>query len=220
LQSLYKTYPLLKSNTNNNQQRQLLNNKIISTSYNNDSYSDSDNNNNTNNHTNKEHNNAKYNHIQDYLNNIKNNTTLRDGVESLEVGKIVAAQSDRANGLPWFGKVQSIVDGQTVEILWLHKENAKYYYLDDTTSEVHNDAIICNGVEFEPVFKTKLMWKLITPLSLIQALNSDNLPILSSPLQLTSQITQKPKSIDITSLNFNNKKDFQNFLYSQNTNKQ
>jgi hypothetical protein len=133
----------------------------------------------------------------------------------LQVNTMVAAQPDRKNGLPWFGKVIRLIGTEEVEILWLHKSSnmSKYYYLDDVTSTVHREAIICNGVEFEPVFGDRLLWKLLTPLSFIQALNQDDPPNLAPPLATTTFV-QKVRSFDITTLVFNDKEEFKDFLYA------
>jgi hypothetical protein len=132
------------------------------------------------------------------------------------VNTIVAAQPERKNGLPWFGRVVRLIETEQVEILWLHKSNtmSKYYYLDDETSTVHREAIICNGVEFEPVFGDggRLLWKLLTPIPFIQALNQDNPPNLAPPLA-TTKFVQKVKSFDITTLVFNDVAEFEYFLY-------
>jgi hypothetical protein len=131
------------------------------------------------------------------------------------VNTIVAAQPDRKNALPWFGKVVQLIGTDQVEILWLHKSNnmAKYYYLDDKTSTVHREAIICNGVEFEPVFRAQLLWKLLTPLSFIQELNQVQPPNLAHPLATTTFV-QKAQAFDITNLVFNDAEEFEDFLYS------
>lgn len=79
---------------------------------------------------------------------------------------------------------------------------------------VSMNAIICNDVDFKPMFHERVIWKLITPLPFIQALNNENIPLpaLLPPISNLTTIFKKP-SIDITALAFNNKEEFEAFLY-------
>ena len=60
------------------------------------------------------------------------------------------------------------------------------FYIAEDTDEVPPGSIICNGVEFEVVIKHKMLWKLLTPMAYIQALNTDNPPVILPPQKATS----------------------------------
>ncbi len=101
----------------------------------------------------------------------------------------------------------------SLKVLWLHKENTtNYFYLDDSTAIIHQDTVICNGVEMEPLYGTRLLWHLRTPLPYIQAMNSDNIPPLLPPLTTTTLLKQK-QAFDITGLAFSSVEDFTSFMY-------
>jgi hypothetical protein len=80
----------------------------------------------------------------------------------------------RRGGLPWFGRVLSWdKHAQQVHLRWMDKwtktNNSKYFYLT-TEESVHQDTIICNGVDFEPIYGSQLLWQLQTPLPIIRDL--------------------------------------------------
>jgi hypothetical protein len=77
---------------------------------------------------------------------------LHDGIDSMQVGTVVAVASYKKNAkVPWFEKVTNI-DTDYVDVIWLHrcKNTTKYYYTDSLVNWIHSDTIICNGVEFAP----------------------------------------------------------------------
>ena len=61
----------------------------------------------------------------------------------------------------------------------------------------------------------QLLWKLMTPIPFIRALNSEpeNIAIITE-LLMQIQIQQKKKNIDLTSLIFNTAKDFEKYIYN------
>jgi hypothetical protein len=134
----------------------------------------------------------------------------------MQVGTIVAVQPDRRNGIPWFGKVTASKN-EHVEVIWLHKlkSNSKYFYLSKTTDTISKETIICHGIDFEPCFKDGLLWRLLTPLSFIQALNPKDdttpIPTILSPL---THVTSTPNKIsfDITQLAFPDKEAFEMYI--------
>lgn len=213
LTSLHTSYPLTKRTKpllNNSNQRQTTTNKILPTSYIA---------NNSGNESSNRINKKTYNHLQDYLVYIQSGACLRDGINGIQLGTLVAVQPVRKNGLPWFGKVTKFVDEEQFELLWLHKEAAtRFYYLDDSVDVIHKDTIICNGIEFEPVFGEKLVWRLLTPLPFIQAMNQDeeNIPKLTNPVFQATPTIRK-KTFDITKLAFNDKEEFAEYLYKYKT---
>jgi hypothetical protein len=111
------------------------------------------------------------------LDNIISGTCLKDSIQDITVHSIVAVQPQQVNGLLWFGKIICFVESDHLELLWLHKSTniSKFFYLNDTPDIVYLESIICNGVEFEPVYRNQqLLWKLLTPIPFIQALNSNS----------------------------------------------
>jgi hypothetical protein len=81
---------------------------------------------------------------------------------------------------------------------------------------VHTESIICNGVEFKSVYGNKqLLWKLLTPVPFIQALNSDlsKMPTLAALFTSQKPKPKSKKNIDLISLVFNSADEFVNFLY-------
>jgi hypothetical protein len=111
------------------------------------------------------------------------------------------------------------VESDYVELLWLHKSTniTKFFYLNDTPDIVHTESIICNGVEFKPVYGNKqLLWKLLTPVPFIQALNFDpsKMPILAAPFTSQKPKPKSKKNVDLISLVFNSADEFVNFLYA------
>ena len=61
------------------------------------------------------------------------------------------------------------------------------------------------------MFKDTLTWKLLTPLSFIQAMNSENVPSLSQPSAIYQNPPKKPL-VDMTTLIFKDANDFANFV--------
>jgi hypothetical protein len=84
-------------------------------------------------------------------------TNNKDSTEDLKLNSMVAVQPKCANGFSWFGKIIRFVESDYVELLWLHKSTniTKFFYLNDTPDIVHTESIICNGVEFKPVYGNK-----------------------------------------------------------------
>jgi hypothetical protein len=124
----------------------------------------------------------------------------------LQLNSIIAIAPSRKNALPWFGKVFKIHLNNTVDVLWFHKHNDSiYYFLNKKPDNVHYDAIICNGIEFEPNYNETLQWRLLTPISFIQALNSDNIPILRNLLHTPNPYKPNQAAFNITNLVFKNK---------------
>jgi hypothetical protein len=225
LKSFYSTYPLTARPQDMHcveHQHLTIKNNIIPTSYinidnnnNNSSSSSSSSSSNSSSNNNNNNNNNNYNHLQQYLAYLSSGARLNDGTINMQVDTIVAAQPGRKNAIPWFGKVIQLIGSEEVKVMWLHrKENtAKYYYMDDEINTIHIEAIICNEVEIEPVFGDRLLWKLLTPLPFIQALNQDNPPILAPPLA-AMKFMRKVRSFDITNMVFNDVEEFKDFLYS------
>jgi hypothetical protein len=97
------------------------------------------------------------------------------------------------------------MESNYVELLWLYKSTniSKFFYLNNTSDIVHLESIICNGVEFELMYgNQQLLWKLLTLIPFIQALNSDLSKMFTLAAPFTTQ-KSKPKSkknIDLTSL--------------------
>jgi hypothetical protein len=48
-----------------------------------------------------------------------------------------------------------------LQIMWFHREDSvassKYYFLDNKLDNVSMDSVICNRVEFEPLFEDRLL---------------------------------------------------------------
>lgn len=157
---------------------------------------------------------SSYGHLHDYLAYLQQGPLIKDGTDGIEVGGIVAVQPSNVRAIPWFGKVVRLLP-PSLEILWLHKagNSTKYFYLDTRIDTIPLGSVICNGVEFEPTFGDKLMWKLLTPLPFIKSLNNDTVPPMESPLTTPSTHHSK-RSFDISGLVFANKQEFENYLYN------
>jgi hypothetical protein len=71
----------------------------------------------------------------------------------MTVETIIVAQLECKNSISWFEKVAKLLSS-IVKLIWLHKHTShnKYYYLDNIMNNVSHDAIICNNIEFKPVF--------------------------------------------------------------------
>ena len=126
----------------------VLTDRILPTSYINNSSSN-------NSSSNLATTNTPDNSLQDYLKFIKRGGTLNDGIQGMDVDCIVAVQPERINAHPWFGKVVKIDSTlKQVHLKWLHRHESSttYFYMKDSLDVVHVDTIICNGVDFEPVF--------------------------------------------------------------------
>ena len=96
------------------------------------------------------------------------------------------------------------------EVVNRRSSSLEFYYLQEETQLVSMDTIICNGVEFEPVFDQKLVWRLLTPVPYIQELACGG-GVMQG---LGKLVQQKPRDekVDITSLVFHGKDDFNEFL--------
>jgi hypothetical protein len=142
---------------------------------------------------------AKNIHLGAYHAWVKSGGRLCDGTENMTVHSIVAVQPERKNADPWFGRVISVLhEQQQVQLKWLHSSSkVLYYYADDQDDIVAFDAIICNGVSFIPKRKTDdmsatnttMMWKLLTPLQVIKAMNTDQIPHLR-PVSTITPVTK------------------------------
>jgi hypothetical protein len=90
--------------------------------------------------------------------------------------------------------------------------SSKYYFLNDKLDNVNMNSVICNGVEFEPLFEARLLWILLTLILFIKALNSDDsLSIEKATSSLSFQT--KKQTMDITNLIFSDKVEFEEFLF-------
>lgn len=213
MESFYNSYPLTKRlhplpSSANNLPMQTLNTNIMATT---SIISSITNNQNTVNHT----------HLQEHLDGIKRGDRLRDGVDGLQIGSIIAVQPSRSNSLPWFAKVIQQLNATKLSIMWLNDAkgtHTQYYYLEDDLDTVSTDAVICNGVEFEPVFGERLLWRLLTPIAFITAMNNDNIPTIQAPLMVHQEIS-KPAKVDLTSMVFSSATEFEQFLCKYANNK-
>ena len=88
--------------------------------------------------------------------------------------------------------------------------------MDGKTDIGHKKAMICNGVEFEPLVGDRLLWKLKTPLSFIRLMNSENPPTIVLPTA-TSTYNRKTRAFDISALVFNNREEFEQYIYGYST---
>lgn len=153
--------------------------------------------------------------LVEYRKYIMRGGKLSDGCTDISVGSIVAVMPDRKNAIPWFARVVEILpDEDLLQIIYLHRQanTNKYYYKDDNVDTVHNDAVICNGVEFEPCFKdTTMVWKLLTPVHFIQALNSNSPPTITYLVD-TTKIKPNLPQLDISTLIFASKDEFVQFV--------
>jgi hypothetical protein len=101
---------------------------------------------------------ANYTHLRQHYDYLQTRHRLYDGIINLRQNSIIATPPPKSNGVPWFGKVLKIND-DTVDVLWFHKHNdSTYYYLNDTPVKLQKISIICNGIEFEPVYDSTLHW--------------------------------------------------------------
>lgn len=198
LSSFYKAYPLAKRPDSidipTNSRVVHLSNKVLPTVHQNEPPLDP----------------SRYHHLQDYLNNVKRGDTLRDGVEGIQVGTIAAIQGERVNGQPWFGKVTKVME-KDLEVVWMYKKRTKYYYQSNSPTVVSKEAVICNGVEFEPSYGNGLQWRLLTPLPFIQSMNSEEVPTLEPPIACTVA-TIRQRKLDVSLLMFDNEREFLSFL--------
>lgn len=149
-----------------------------------------------------------------YVRFLRSGKTLRDGVENMSVDSVAVVAPDRKNGIPWFGRVLEMDDNRA-KLRWLHKHtsHATYFYLSDSIDWVHFDAVICNGVDFEPIIGAEFLWKLVTPLQFIRALNQELPPAITQPDITLIPRANIPKH-DISKLMFSDVDDFKRFLGS------
>ena len=127
------------------------------------------------------------------------------------INSILAVQGDSKPPI-WFGRVTAIKqDKSAVSVRWMEQRAGKNYYFSNVTAEVSNGAIICNGVEFELVYNLdKIVWRLKTPMKLIQLLHEgQQIPLTVQPPVTSTQ--RNPKN-DITEQVFNSKEDLQQYL--------
>jgi hypothetical protein len=68
--------------------------------------------------------------------------------------------------------------------------SSKYYFLDDKLDNISIDSVICNRVEFEPLFRDRLLWRLLIFILFIKVLNSDD---SSSMEKTTSSLSFQTK---------------------------
>lgn len=149
-----------------------------------------------------------------YLSYIRNGSKLYDGVTNPQVGSIAAVAPRRKNGVPWFGRILSVDhEEQKISLRWLDRVENKtiYFYLSDSEEIVHFETVICTGVDFEPIVGSKMMWKLVTPLCFIQAMNQDEPPQLIQQNLKVRAPTPRNK-YDLGQLVFANADEFMNFL--------
>ena len=205
LVSLHNTYPATKRSQENSILTVLshLSRRIISTQFS----SSSNENSQSGTHCNTE--------LQSYLRYIQCGDKLSDGIIGMQPDAVIAVQPTRSNFLPWFARVVQVNLAQhEVQVKWLHRheQSSKYFYQDDTIDVIHEETIICNGIDLQPVFGEKLMWKLLTPLLFIQALNQDQ------PVRMTENwnIATQPSAVkyDLIELMFEDEQDFRKFATS------
>jgi hypothetical protein len=152
--------------------------------------------------------------LEAYMAYIKSGSKMYDGTENLQIGSVAAVAQARKNGIPWFGRILHVdIEKQSVSLCWLDRLENKtiYFYLLDSIESVHFDTIICSGVDFEPHVGSKLMWKLVTPLCFIQAMNKDEPPeLIQQDVKLRE--AKKRTKYDLSQLVFANSDEFLNFV--------
>lgn len=151
--------------------------------------------------------------LEAYLKYVQKGGKLNDGVVDIQEDVIVAVAPPRKNKVPWFGRVTKIdYDGQEATVRWMEKtgNNAVYFYLTDNSSQVHFETVICNGVDFEPILNSTLMWRLSTPLCFIQAMNADEPPQLIQQNAIIMSKKQRNK-FDLSQMVFANAVEFRDF---------
>ena len=101
-----------------------------------------------------------------------------------------------------------------MQVKWLHRheQSSKYFYQDDTIDVIHKETIICNGIDLQPVFGEKLMWKLLTLLLFIQALNQDQPSRMTENWNIATRLSAV--KYDLTELMFEDEQDFRKFATS------
>ena len=152
--------------------------------------------------------------LEAYIEYVNSGSVLNDGVHNLKKNVVVAVAPERKNGIPWFGRVLEVEeDKQEVKVRWMDRLQSKtiYFYLTNDKATIHYETIICNGVQMEPVLEEKLMWKLITPLSFIQSMNSDTPPELLQQKDNTIVAYKKKKKFDLSQMIFANSEEFLEF---------
>jgi hypothetical protein len=87
--------------------------------------------------------------------------------------------------------------------------------LSKTTDTISKETIICYGIDFEPCFENSLLWRLLTPLPFIQALNpKDDTTPIPTILSLLAHVNLALNKIsfDITQLAFPDKEAFEMYI--------
>ena len=151
--------------------------------------------------------------LEAYIAYINNGSVLNDGVHNIKRDVIVAEAPEKKNGLPWFGRVINVYDQQhELRVRWMDRQQSKtiYFFLTDEEAIVHFETVICNGVQMEPLLGDKLMWKLITPLSFLQSMNTDSPPeIQQNSTKLVPY--QRRKKFDLSQMLFASSEEFLQF---------
>jgi hypothetical protein len=108
-----------------------------------------------------------------------------------------------------------VIQESEVDVLWFQKlKGNKYFYLNDTCDSVSFNAIICNGIEFTPIFGDKLVCKLMTPLSFINTMQQKIIPTIEPPCT-TPTIVHKKDCIDLSSLVFSTTEELKQYLLNK-----
>ena len=118
-------------------------------------------------------------HLQAHLRNMANGTTLQDLDTDIQLDMIIAVSPGR-NRVPWLARVIS-QQLDMVECKWLHSVGKMYVYKPDVCDWISRSAVICSGVTMEPIMKENIMmWKLITPMEIIKAMNEEKLEFVQT----------------------------------------
>ena len=159
-------------------------------------------------------NNGFNNSLQAHLRFVKRGGKLNDGVIGVQADCVVAIQPERANAQPWFAKVVKVDESNNmlhINYMHRHKNSTMYFYIQEAEDTTHYDTIICNRIDFEPVFKEKLMWKLLTSLPFIQALNSNKPPTMTL-YKGKQHIQESQPKYELSNLVFANQEEFKEFV--------
>lgn len=140
--------------------------------------------------------------------------TLQDLDSNLEVDAI-AAVTPGSKRIPWLGRIVEInLDDNLVCFKWLHSEGKRYVYKDDDTDWVDRSSVICTGVILEPIVQmNKVLWKLVTPMEVIRAMNKEKLELIHEYEFVYSEIRKNPWNIK--GEQFKNMTELEAYLYKQ-----